>query len=313
MARTSMGNVVEDLTTLSNLKKEEYAQTFCEGNEDLKKLLLKMWNNNIQTYASCAGHTIEEAKNANGMVSNPNPYIYFEVGTLTEKQQQKLFKNLIMISKNLGLIEDFELILDNYMGFEKHGLTIRLRNSEYSYRALNDLFDDVLKNESVVDKVKKFLIKKDKNDGLSEEELLFVNSLLELNAVNFTEYLEGAKNLKDEEKICAISFNYDRKKGTFISVTDGLKTSVVVVSNEVGNYWVQVAEGMYSKDPHKEGTFYTLKNGDIKEVEESEFGELKEFSDLRQLNFSTVFYKGAVNNVMGEVNRVISLKNSNEI
>ena len=41
--------------------------------------------------------------------------------------------------------------------------------------------------------------------------------------------------------------------------------------------------------------------------------DLTKFSDSRKFNFSSVFYKGAVNNILGEVNRVISLKNSNEI
>ena len=173
MARTSLGNVVEDLTKLSKEKQEEYAQTFCEGNEDLKKLLLKMWSNGIQTYASCAGHKPEEIKSVNGLVSDPNPYIYFEVSKLNEKQQLKLYKNLIMISKNLSMIDKFDLTLDSYMGFEKHGLRIGLKNSEYSYKVLNDLFDEVFHKENVLDKVKKFLIKKDKNDGLTEEELEF--------------------------------------------------------------------------------------------------------------------------------------------
>ena len=125
MARTTMGNVIEDFTKLSMEEKEKYAEQFCEGNKDLKMLLLKMWNNGIQTYASCAGHKMEEMVSANGMIADPNPYIYFEVSSLNEKQQQKLFKNLIMISKNLGIVEEFDLTLDSYMGFEKHGLSIR--------------------------------------------------------------------------------------------------------------------------------------------------------------------------------------------
>ena len=117
MARTTMGNVVEDLTNLPLEKQEEYAQTFCEGNDELKKLLLKMWKNGIQTYASCAGHKPEEMKSVNGIIADPSPYIYFEVAKLNEKQQQKLFKNLIMISKNLDIVKEFDLTLDNFIGF----------------------------------------------------------------------------------------------------------------------------------------------------------------------------------------------------
>ena len=43
MTRNVMVNVLEDLTKLSPEKKEEYAQRFCEGNLELKKLLIKMW------------------------------------------------------------------------------------------------------------------------------------------------------------------------------------------------------------------------------------------------------------------------------
>ena len=311
MARTSMGNVVEDLTTLSRKKQEEYATTFCEGDENLKKLLLKMWENKIQTYACCAGHDPATIENGKFLTPN-NPYIYFEVSSLSEKQQQKLYKNLIMIAKNLGSIEKFELILDNYMDFEKHGLTIRMRNSEYSYRVLNDLFDDVFKKESVLDSVKKFFIKRNANDKLSEDELQFVESLIEMNNINFTEYLESAKDFKAEDKIKELTLEFDRNRGKFFRVGDGVHTSISVVNNEMGSYWFQVAEGMYTSD-HNTGDFYTLENGELKKLKESELADLKEFTDSRKFNFSTIYNKGLIKKVNNEIDRVKLLNNLNDI
>lgn len=35
---------------------DAYAQVFSEGSEELKKLLLQMWDNNVETLACCTGH-----------------------------------------------------------------------------------------------------------------------------------------------------------------------------------------------------------------------------------------------------------------
>ena len=44
---------------LSN--KEKYALEYCEGNADLYKLLIKLWDNNIETVGCCSGHDLKKA------------------------------------------------------------------------------------------------------------------------------------------------------------------------------------------------------------------------------------------------------------
>ena len=174
MSRNVAGNVLEDLTKLSPEEQEKYAEEFCEGNAELKKLLLKLWKSGIQTYACCVGHNAEEASQGN----ESKPYIFFDVRTLSEDQQRKLFKNIMMISKNLNAIEELKVQVDNYMDFFRHGCLLRLKNAE-AYMILNGLFDTILQKETMLEKIQKFLIKKDPSDGLTPEEQNFVKSLVD--------------------------------------------------------------------------------------------------------------------------------------
>ena len=156
MARTKLGNIIEDFSKLTDEKKLEYAEMFSEGNEDLKRLLIKMWGDGIQTYASCAGHDRSEAKEiAGGYMMNTDPYIFFDIKKLNEKQQKLLFKSLIVASKKTDLVQIFEFVPDTHMGFERHGLTIRMKNEKNSYAILNDIYASVMKT-SILDNLKNY-------------------------------------------------------------------------------------------------------------------------------------------------------------
>ena len=185
MARTTISNIVEDLTQFSRRKKEENANLFCEGNEHLKKLLLKLWDNGIQTYACCAGHKDEENLNNDCYMVSNNPYIYFEIKNLTEMQQQKLYNHLIMNCKKLGVVSSFQLSIDNYMGFEKHGLSIHLKYDKDCFKILNDIFEDVFNEKTIFNKLKKLLKSEQKQESLTAEELEFIDSLLLINSIEF--------------------------------------------------------------------------------------------------------------------------------
>ena len=45
-----------EIAKLTKDEKNIMAEEFAEGSMALKRLLLKMWNNGIETYACCAGH-----------------------------------------------------------------------------------------------------------------------------------------------------------------------------------------------------------------------------------------------------------------
>lgn len=75
--------VEEYLPSLSKEQREAYADEFCEGDAYLKKLLLILWEHNINTYACCRGH------------ENYPPYIYFDCNNINNTQLKDLLYNII--------------------------------------------------------------------------------------------------------------------------------------------------------------------------------------------------------------------------
>ena len=69
--------------------KDKMAEEFCEGSSDLKNLLLKMWKQGIETYASCGGHD----KIIKGAKTYSNPYLFFDVSNFTNEDLKNLLKN----------------------------------------------------------------------------------------------------------------------------------------------------------------------------------------------------------------------------
>ena len=311
MARTSMGNVVEDLTKLSDAKKEEMATLFSEGNEDLKKLLLTMWNNGIQTYACCAGHDKSEKHNVGGLYENVDPYIYFDVKNLNEKQQKKLYKLLIVAGNTLKVIKEINFTMDQYMGFEKHGMIIRPSNDPNVYAVLNDIFNDALKKESVVEKVKKFLVKKDKDFQYMQEENEFITAVIDLNKFSLKDYSEATASCCNEEKISSIGLEYQIGNGAFFSMRDGVESHVCCEDNGDYNYWFVVAENYYTKDIYRYDVYYTYENGQQKTLTESQLENLQEYVEERKFNRATKLNERTYKSAMSKIQQVLNSNNLN--
>ncbi len=308
-----MGNVIDDLTNCPAEEQGKYAEEFCEGNEDLKKLLLKMWKAGIQTYACCAGHDYAEGVLKNGAILDTNPYIYFDVKSLDEKQQKKLYKNLMMISKNLGLVEQFDLKLDNNMDFVKHGLKINLKNDTTSYKVLNDLFDSVLQKEGLIEKAKKFLIKRDENDGLTQEELDFVNSMVELNGFKFEEYINNSTKTSPDEKIADIRLVYERGRRMKVEINDAVKEKIYYEGDDKIVFYCPVAEGMFTKDPHIPDLYYTIKDGKVVELNGLALGGLKEYKSEREWKKTEQYKAERFDDIKSEIEKVVFNENLKDV
>ena len=304
MARTTMGCVVEDLTKLSDEKKEKMATLFSEGNEDLKKLLLTLWNNGVQTYACCAGHDETER-------GVSDPYIFFDVKNLNEKQQKKLYKLLIVAGNTLKVIKQIKFTVDQYMGFEKHGMTIKLSNDPNVYAMLNDIFNETLKKESVVEKVKKFLVKKDKDFQFMQEENEFITAVIDLNKFSLKDYSEATVSCCDEEKISSIELEYLTGMGTFFSMRDSVEYHVCCEDDGDSNYWFAVAENYYTKDPYKYDVYYTYENGQQKTLTESQLGNLQEYVQERKFNTATKLNEKTYKSAMSKIQQVLNSNNLN--
>ena len=109
MESFNTGHVVE---TIAEESWEQAARDFSEGNEDLRKLLLYCFQNNLETKACCAGHP-ERFDGVNG-----TPYILFEYNENSSQAILSIIKKLI---KQKGV----ELSLDNTN--ELFGKSFRVR------------------------------------------------------------------------------------------------------------------------------------------------------------------------------------------
>lgn len=313
MSRNITGNIIENFLNLPEEKKKEYAEMFSEGDEDLKRLLIKMWNNGIQTYASCAGHDDD--------MGNEDPYIFFDIKTLSEKQQRMFYKILIIACKKLEGFKRFEVEPDLHMGFERHGLTIRLRKGKNAYAILNEIFDSVM-NTSLSKNLKEFFEQNNFEAKFTEKEKKFVDSLIQLNSISLDE-LSLAKT-SPEQKIKEFMLEYEDENNMFMSIIDGINISWF----EFGRYsTLDVAEGYYTEykyrkytytfkngefvendDEEYESLYYTLKNGEAVLLDKNELGGLKNIVEDRIFNFKSKFDYEKFNEIKAEIDSIVSNK-----
>lgn len=78
-----MNMVFEDMTKISQEEKLKYSEEFSEGSTSLKRLLLFLWDNKINTIACCAGHNIYD-----------EPYISMSIDSLNKIAVTTLLSNI---------------------------------------------------------------------------------------------------------------------------------------------------------------------------------------------------------------------------
>jgi len=106
-----------DFTKKSKKEKEEKATIFSEGSQELKDLLLYMWNNGINTYACCAGHGIRTFEFEGKKISERcRQYIFFDISTFSRDELELLIM-AVLVDKQKNLAS-FTFGLDN-MGRNK--------------------------------------------------------------------------------------------------------------------------------------------------------------------------------------------------
>ena len=113
MIKRSPGLAIKaNFTKKSKKEKEELATIFCEGSQELKNLLLYMWENGINTFSCCAGHKRKTFEFNGKKVSEKfRQYIFFDVSSFSN-HELKLLISAILIDKG-SILNTFSYGIDN--------------------------------------------------------------------------------------------------------------------------------------------------------------------------------------------------------
>ena len=142
----------DGLYTFDEIKenKEYFASIFSEGNKELEKVLIKLWNNNISTIACCGHKTTIMGKSKHGNYFTPfEKTAYIAIDT-TNMKKGVTFKNMagtICHGKNLVYEVD-----ERNGQFSRNALTLYQEgiNTDKFFRKINEMLDVFLEKENEV-------------------------------------------------------------------------------------------------------------------------------------------------------------------
>ena len=277
MAKTTMKNITLNFPKLPENERITWAKTFGEENKDLENLLLELWRKGIQTYSCCAGHSTREYVGGGFSTINA-PYMFFDVRNLTRQQQSILYKTLILQARMYRSVHfSMTLDYDDYFGSGvRHGLAVHGFNIGLISKTILSAVNNSTRQ---LDEIKLDLQKRGIRSELSLEEEKFVESLIELNDVNFTKYLDSVKGLKDDEKMGSIGLQHYKNNMSYC-VTDNVKVQSCLVDDK----FVFLSAGTYIPHPTKPNKYISLVNDvTINECSEDELVGLKEYTENRKL------------------------------
>jgi len=304
--KQSMENIELDLTKLSLEEQAKYAKLFAEGSNSLEELLKYFWQNGINSYACCAGHN-ESIKFGSLMVSSSKPYVFFEVGNLTDTQLENLLVRLSVPSNDLDDIQfDYNFVKDRYTSnrTERTGFVVTFKqNNEENFVKLLTIIKRVMKNlvlrfDVIKDAVdnNKSEINRIKSDDLKD----FISSAVELKNVSLSEYQRDSQELKYDR----IALNYRNSSQITYSTNDNLKKAYIsVVDDKTGEVDVKTLAVGYVTE-FANGKFYTTTDGfDCIEVSAHNAKNMKHFVEDKKLNkFSENYTRCSFEEVFEELN-----------
>ena len=262
-----------NLESLTAEEKINYAEEFSEGSSALKKLLLKMWDNGIETYACCAGH-------GERVVS----YIFFSVEKFLNLNIKSFITKIIACAINY----DFNFLFSNdYMYdifFPRRGLSFASYSKECGGENFFMIIDEIL-----------FGGNDDKKCNLSKQHSEIVNSVIKLYEIDMLKYLSFSKKSSNCQ-ISTISICLDNKELNLIRCYNNMKRKSIELCNRSGKkIRYMLAEGFYRKI---NGKYYTYKNNEFIELCENDLKNYKKYKIYKKYNHTTNFTVDKFNNIL---------------
>ena len=315
-----MKNVVLDMTKLSEAEQQKYATEFSEGSNDLKELLLYMWQNGINTHASCAGHAPQKFGNSIAMLK---PYIMFDISSLKSKEIKDLLSKLILLNETKDKpCLDISIQAQLFDGkrfmntvaegrieddvFERHSMSIHFVDGDNThYKELLDVLQSVKsQDKSLINKLK------DKFKQVTKIGTQFKDFIDIVSQVNEMSLKDKAGN-EEFKSINGISLGYEKGKLYQDIATKRPNGWTLFQDNEARGPVFECAPGyatridsLYPWIPDK---FFTMKDGDAIEISSKEAQHLKPYKINEELEYHGDFSAPKMNEILKSLNQEQSL------
>lgn len=309
MARSTMKNVELNMTILNGEEQEKYAEQFSEGSPALKKLLLYLWQNDINTFACCAGHSGDTKLGSFLMASN-KPYIFFDVQNLNDGQFENLLVRL-SAPQNIGDKMRFDYLVshDYYGQSEKERTALTLY-----FKTINEEnFEYLLRNIKAVkdNRIMKFdLIK----DELDREYVKWTYACTNLTSNNVRDFIDSAVRLKnismedymdcnDDIKYSSVTMKYTNSLQASYETSDNLiKNNISIIDENTGLVQIStLVKGYATKMP--DGKWCTTTDGkDCVELSIDEANNMPKYNKENKYNIpQTKFSQEKFEPVLSEI------------
>lgn len=165
--------VMLDLNNMTKEEKEDCACEFAEGSEELKNLLLKLWDKGITTYACCAGHRDKDN------VLTDAPYLFFDVRQFDENRLKHIVSSCLRGFENRT--NDFAFVIDYIVqNRERRAISIKLKNKQM-YKEFFSFVDKLIFGEEEI-------VSKKENEEMIE-------SILSMFKLSIHNYIKNAKDI----------------------------------------------------------------------------------------------------------------------
>ena len=270
------GNSIKmDLKRMTKQQKYKFAESFCEGSIELKNLLLKMWDNGIETYGCCIGHD-------NGL----KPYLFFE----TKNFKSEKLKTLLLTAMHYCKKEyiDISISKDYYFGqeFERQGISFYCNINKISVNEFFNMIDKLVFDCDDISICK-----------LSKYENEIINATMNLYAKNLTNYLKSSRK-SPACQIGGVNIYVDKGSCSLRVINNMQCKSFKILDTKGQTKRYLLAEGFYRK---VDGKYYTVKDDKLLELNSNSLKNYIAFKKYKKYNFLIPFSIDAMNRVLNEM------------
>lgn len=268
-----------DLKRLTQKEKNEYAETFSEGSTELKKLLLKMWDNGIKTYACCKGHI---DKLPSGILCSSFPYISFSIDGFTEMELKSIITKVLNCFDK-GLVS-FTFAIDFYNILVNKEKSIAL--TRYNTEEGKELF-------SVIDNI--LFGKEDIEPNACNDE--FIKTILEMYCLSTSEYRQKCNRSPILKFSRVAVLNLGPGEQIYLSTRSCVENVKIRRDNE----YYYICEGYYTKT--KDGSCYTLDKNMVKELSVNEIKDYKKYGNYKKYLSNRPFNLDELKDIIQEIKK----------
>jgi len=218
MAIDTKGKILlKDFSQMSNEEKLEQATVFSEGSEELKKILLLLWDCGIQTLGCCAGHEDNSSM----------PYVAFNIENIEETD---LIEFLIELTNDKNGVKQVTFnagTISSYPVFDDSGNVIK-EEQRHKPATINLLIEESFEKSNVYNIIQSILKQQEESkinlNDIKYQDKKWINDIvkmrdIKLEELNFFDYVNNVTDIKRvkglDAKVTFFTINRDNKNVTY--------------------------------------------------------------------------------------------------